>query len=82
MMKGKWIWSSHIISRMNKRKLSKELIEKVIDEPDEIITEYMNRKIYQKIIDNKLIRVVTEENKLITVYITSKIRKYMKGKLP
>lgn len=75
----RWIWSSHIISRMHKRKFSKELIEKVIDEPDEIITEYMNRKVYQKIIDNKLVRVITEENKLITVYITSKIKKYTKG---
>lgn len=64
---------------MHKRKFSKELIEKVIDEPDEIITEYMNRKVYQKIIDNKLVRVITEENKLITVYITSKIKKYTKG---
>ena len=82
MDQERWVWSSHLISRMSKRKISRELIEKVVNEPDEIVTELMNRKVYQKVIDSKLIRVITEENKLITVYITSKIKKYMRGSKP
>jgi hypothetical protein len=82
MDQERWVWSSHLISRMSKRKISRELIEKAVNEPDEIVTELMNRKVYQKVIENKLIRVVTEENKLITVYITSKVKKYMRGTKP
>lgn len=82
MDQDRWVWSSHLISRMSKRKISRELIEKVVNEPDEIVKEFMNRKIYQKVIDNKLIRVVIEGNKLITVYMTSKIKKYMRGPKP
>jgi hypothetical protein len=80
MVKHKsWIWSEHLEYRMSKRKIDKELIEIALDNPDEILPTGQNRSIYQKIIGNKLIRIVVEENTLVTVYLTSKIKKYVKG---
>ena len=48
-----------------------------IDNPDEVIPAEQDRLIYQKVINNKLVRIVTEDNTLVTVYVTSKIRKYL-----
>ncbi len=78
-MSKKWIWSEHIEKRMLKRKLSRELVEAVISSPDEVVETEQGRLIYQKVIGDKLCRVVTEGNTLVTVYLTSKIRKYLKG---
>jgi hypothetical protein len=65
---------------MLKRKITKGLVEMTVNNPDEVIPAEQDRLIYQKIIGNKLMRVVTEGNTLVTVYVTSKIKKYMKGK--
>ncbi len=78
-MSKAWIWSEHIEKRMLKRKLSRELVEIVINNPDEIVQAGQERLIYQKVIGDKLCRVVTERNTLVTVYLTSKIKKYLKG---
>ncbi|MEW6103136.1 MAG: DUF4258 domain-containing protein [bacterium] len=73
-----WKWTEHIKIQLGERKISKELVEMAINNPDEIVDEGINRKVYQKIIGDKLIRVVTEETTLITAYLTKKIRKYYK----
>jgi hypothetical protein len=75
-----WIFSEHIQSQLSKRKIDRNLVEMTIDNPDEVIPAEQDRLIYQKVINNRLVRVVTEDNTLVTVYVTSKIRKYMKGK--
>jgi len=75
----KWKWTDHIEIQLNERKISKELVETAIDNPDKIVVGKKNRKIYQKIIGDKLIRVVTEGDNLITVYLTDKLKKYMGG---
>ena len=68
-----------------RRKISKKTIELVVNDPDQILELEDDIIIYQSIIefDNKkkyLVRVVVSENKdsktLITVYKTSKIKKY------
>ena len=74
-----WKWTDHIKIQLIERKISKELVETAINNPDKVATGKKNRKIYQKIIGDKLIRVETEGNNLITVYLTDKISKYMKG---
>lgn len=74
-----WKWTDHIYLQLNERKISKNSVNLAINEPDEIVTVKKNRKIYQKIVGEKLIRVVTEKNKLITVYSTDKIKKYLTG---
>jgi len=62
---------------MSKRKIPRELVETAINDPDEIVSTERDRLIYQKVAGNKLVRVVTESNMLVTVYVTSKIKKYM-----
>ena len=75
-----WIWTDHIVQQLKERKLSRELIHDVLMKPDDIVIGKRNRLIYQKVIGNKLIRIVTENKKLITVYPTNRIWKYLKGK--
>jgi hypothetical protein len=38
-----------------------------------------NRIIYQKLVEGKLLRVITEGDLLITAYMTDKIEKYTRG---
>lgn len=61
------------------RNISKELVESALYNPDNVIDGKKNRKIYQKMIDGNLIRVITEGDSLVTVYFTDKIKKYMGG---
>jgi len=75
----KWIWSEHIELRISKRKISKDLVEIAVNEPDEVLPAEKNRLIYQKVVSGKLVRVVVEGDTLVTVYLTSKIKKYLKG---
>lgn len=84
------IFSEHAIFEMNRRKIKKEDIERLIKNPPEKYTAKKNRIIIQgKYLDidqNKemLIRIVGEELErsfyVITTYKTSKIDKYWKGK--
>lgn len=53
------------------RKISKELIEKSLKEPDEIIEGKNKRKIAQKIINNKLLRVIFEIKGKAYIIITA-----------
>jgi len=75
-MKKEWIWTDHIKEQIIERELSIELVETTLNEPDEIVEGNLGRQIYHKLIDDKLIRVITDGNVLITVYITDKVRKY------
>lgn len=74
-----WRWTDHIIIQLVERKIAKELVEKTINNPDKVVTGKKNRKIYQKVMGDKLIRVVTEGESLITVYLTDKVKKYIGG---
>ncbi len=74
-----WKWTDHINIQLNERKILKETVEMALNDPDHIVMGKKNRKIYQKVLGNKMIRVVCEGNYLITVYMTDKINKYSKG---
>ena len=74
-----WRWTDHIEMQLVERKISKELVETTLNNPDKVVTGKKNRRIYQKMIGDKLIRVVAEGDSLITVYLTDKIKKYMGG---
>ena len=76
-----WIYTDHIKKQMIERKISRSSVELTLNEPDEIIQEREGRRVYQRAVDNLLFRVVTENDKLITVYFTSKIDKYRKGNI-
>ena len=74
-----WQWTDHILLQLKERNLSKALIETVLKDPDDKIPDSRNRVIYQKLVEGKLLRVITEGNLLITAYMTDKIGKYTKG---
>jgi hypothetical protein len=72
-----WIWTDHIRLQIKERKIPLELVESTINNPNNIVSGRHGRSVYQKAAGNKLIRVVAEGNKLITVYITDKLNKYI-----
>ena len=76
-----WIWTDHINRQLAERKISRDDIKLTLENPDEVIEERKGRKVYQRKVADKLYRVVTENDKLITVYFTSKIQKYRKGNI-
>ncbi len=79
MISTNWIWTDHIKLQLIERKIPKESVEMALNNPDKVVHVKENRIIYQKIVRDKLIRVITENNKLITVYLTNKIQKYIEG---
>lgn len=72
-----WRWTQHILIQLKEREIPKELVEMTLANPDEKIKGNKNRLIYQKVFSDKLLRVVSEGDQLITVYMTNKIKKYM-----
>ena len=73
-----WRLSDHVKLQMVERQITEELIYETLAHPDTIVQGKGKRKIYQKIKSDKLIRVVTEQEIVITVYLTDKIKKYIK----
>ena len=80
-------FSKHALEQMKTREISLKIAQSVLDGPQQIITE-TEKKIYQSIInfdeeDGYLIRVFVnidkDPNNVITVYRTSKIKKYYEG---
>ncbi len=70
---------------MERRKISSELVESVLESPQQIISEKGKMKTYQSQIDFGggrifLLRVIIDDNfeppVVVTVYRTSKIKKY------
>jgi hypothetical protein len=74
-------FSLHSLEQIKLRSITKEIVELVLNEPDEIIIEDDNQKVFQKIVDNYLYRVFINTDKnpslIKTVCRTSKITKYL-----
>jgi len=77
--------SRHARNEMNRRGISEDLVQAVLQNPGQIVDEYGNMKAYQSITGsetgkNYLVRVIVndtvEPEKVVTVYKTSKIKKY------
>lgn len=72
-------FSKHALGQMELRGISKIVVARILENPLQI-REEDGIKIYQSIVDNYLIRIFVNENKdpklIITVYKTSKIKKY------
>ena len=64
--------SPHAKERMRRYEISEQLVRRTVDQPDQVLESYAGRKIYQKRIDNRILRVIVEEYKgqrrIITVY--------------
>ncbi|NJE08907.1 DUF4258 domain-containing protein [Thermococcus sp. M39] len=82
MNKENIVFIPHALERMKERGISKELVVEALANPDKVGEGYFGRKVAQKVIDGKLIRVIYEEHEdsiiVITVYITSKVDKYLR----
>ena len=70
-------WTDHIKKQLKERKIPEKYIEEALADPDKIVNGVKKRKIHQKIIGDRLLRVITDNNILITAYFTDKIKKYM-----
>ncbi len=83
----KLVFSSRALLELTLREIDKSDVELTIAEPDKTIEGRLGRRIYQKVIHDRILlkpmlyRVVVEvlENaySVITVYKTSNIKKYM-----
>jgi hypothetical protein len=77
----------HALIELEQREMDKVDVELTISEPDKIAEGRLGRKVYQKIVQDKILlkpmlyRVVVEELEntysVITVYKISNIKKYM-----
>ncbi len=57
-----WQWTDHVLLQLKERNLSKEVIEDALKNPDSIVPGGRSRLIYQKLISDKLLRIITEGN--------------------
>jgi len=80
----KFIYSNHSLEQISRRGLDKAIIEDILLNPEQVL-EHNGMKIFQAVVPfvnegNYLIRVFVntekEPNVIITVYKTSKIKKY------
>ncbi len=72
----------HALDRLKERGINEELVIKVIENPDNIDPESQRRRIAQKLINGKLLRVVYDDEDesivVISAYRTSKVDKYLR----
>jgi len=77
--------SEHALEEMKRRELSKDLVDSILKDPQQIVDVYGNRKAFQSVVNlgtgkGYLVRVIVndtvEPSKIVTVYKTSKIEKY------
>jgi hypothetical protein len=76
------IFIQHALDRLKERGISEKLVIEVIRDPDEIDPENDRRKIAQKLISGRLLRVIYDEEEesivVISAYSTSKVSKYLR----
>lgn len=77
--------TKHARQEMDRRSISADIVESVLDKPDQIVEEYGDKRAYQSIMDfgtgkRYLVRVIVGDAvvpaQVVTVYRTSKIKKY------
>jgi hypothetical protein len=77
--------SRHAREEMERRAIPLNIVESVLQNPQQIVDEYGNKKAFQSIMDigtgkDYLVRVIVNDTldpaKVVTVYKTSKIMKY------
>lgn len=75
----------HAQEEMSRREIPATLVDAVLQNPQQIVDEYGNKKAYQSIIvsgtgKDYLVRVIVNDavmpRRVVTVYKTSKINKY------
>lgn len=64
-------YTDHAEEKILERKLNRKVIESVVVTPDKVIPAAFNRKIAQRKIGNKLLRVVYEEEHEVYIIVTA-----------
>jgi len=68
------------LKKIKRRGISSEWVEETISNPDQIVEGYRGRSVAQKVYyvgdKNMLLRVVLENNTVVTAYRTSQIQRY------
>jgi hypothetical protein len=76
------IFIQHALDRLEERGISKKLVIEIISNPDNVDPDSERRKIAQKLIKGKLLRVVYDDEEesiaVISAYSTSKVHKYLR----
>jgi len=67
----KLVYTDHAKNKITERKISKKIIKNTIKTPDKISENKFGRKIVNKLVKNKLLRVVYSEKKDIYIVITA-----------
>lgn len=85
-------WSAHALGNLALREIPREEVERTLAEPERLDTVHSSRAVYMRryrdarLGQEMLLRAVVDEESerrvVVTVYITSKIGKYMKGVAP
>jgi hypothetical protein len=85
-------WSDHAIKKLARREVDRGAVEQTIAYPDSIVPGQSRRRIYMRRYDDgvlqtqMLLRVVVEETAddlvIVTLYKTSKFKKYEEGTHP
>ena len=80
-----YVFSAHVLQEMARRNISRESVEAVLDNPEQVVSGKNDHTIYQSRLDFGggkiyLVRVIVDPTVepllVITVYRTSKIKKY------
>ncbi len=71
----KIIYTDHAEENIKERKLSKDVIESVIGKPEKTVEAKFGRKIAQRLVGRKLLRVIYEQEEdniyiIVTAYYT------------
>jgi hypothetical protein len=85
-------WSHHALKSLADREIPREEAEKTLSSPELVVPGSSTRRVFMRryrdarLGQEMLVRAIAEEKAdevlVITVYITSKIGKYMKGTTP
>ena len=77
-------FSKHALEQMELRGIQKGIVKKILAHPEQIKDE-KGEKVYQSIVNKYLIRIFVNDKRnpklIITVYKTSKIKKYYESKI-
>jgi len=80
----KYEYSKHAIEQIERRNISRTIIDEVIDRPDKILKHDNCLKVFQSVIEEKenkylyrvFVNICKKPELIITAYKTSKIEKY------
>ena len=80
-----YLFSSHALQEMRRREIPRQLVEELLENPQQVLPGKNERQIYQACYEFEngriyLLRAIIDSNRdpplVITVYRTSKIEKY------